>query len=137
MYNRYTVAKDFSETDGKHIVNLLKDMANEMRDMVNPENIRESNLKWLMTIDTFTWLVHNCDKEYGFKWKYEFSSTGENKCTIMGIGVAFKNSETFRRSNLVELTYVEPVSDSSKQVVYTTYPYCIPNYYGRKGTISD
>lgn len=118
MSNRYTVAKSFSLvedlTNSKYVLSSLMDMMDQLRSKIYPSLMREGNMKWLMARDTFTWLVHACEKEYGFSWQIELNCTEPNRYTIMDIEVAFVNSEAFRRNDLVELTYGESDADTVK-----------------------
>lgn len=106
--NGYTVAKIFAEEmyqdNGAYIVSSLMDMIAKMKTVVNTNDIR-----WIMAMDTYQWIVSTCVNEYGFCHEMQLNWGEENRYLIMDIEVEFVDNISMRENRIVKLSCVEPV----------------------------
>lgn len=102
---KYKLSRCLSE---EHLINSLANMITDMKKHLAHILFYESQLRWVMTRDTFSWIVRNCDGRYGFCYDVELSNIGKHRYTIMNIEVDFVDDEYVYQNNMVELTCEEP-----------------------------
>lgn len=112
----YVITRYFNDYgpdfNGGRLTYGLVDMINELKNKLHlgsllTNNVRWANVRWIMTQETFIWLVSKCDGEYGFYYQVELSCTEPNKYSIMDIEVELVDNEHMRLSNFVKLSYNE------------------------------
>lgn len=125
---KYTVARYLSEGYGKctspsnYLIDALMNMMTEMRDNLAHVLYNECHLRWVMTHETFNWIVCNCSGNYSFDYEAQFNYDGTNKYTIYDIEVEFVDDDLKRLNAEVDLIFNEPVPDKIKWNLHTAYP---------------
>lgn len=113
---KYTVARYLFEgyakctSPSQYLIDTMMDMMTEMKNSLHSYHLidYEKNLRWVMTHETFNWIVCNCTGKYAFYYEAQFSCTGENRYTIYDIEVEFVNDALKSKNAEVNLTYLEP-----------------------------
>lgn len=125
---KYTVTRRLSEgyekciSPSRYLTYSLTNMMTEMRDNLAHVLYNECHLRWVMTHETFNWIMCHCSEEYGFDYEVQIERNGENKYILFDIEVEFVDDDLKRLNAEVELIYVEPVLDHVKWNVHTAYP---------------
>lgn len=125
---KYTVARYLSEGYGKctspsnYLMDALMNMMTEMRNNLAHVLYNECHLRWVMTHETFNWIVCNCSGNYSFDYEAQFNYDGTNKYTIYDIEVEFVDDDLKRLNAEVDLIFNEPVPDKIKWNLHTAYP---------------